>query len=423
MGDQTHTQIETRPLPESESHSQIVEIPNTLHDSKPQSSPLTTAPDSDSNPQICHPQTASVAEASLAAAAATEISNNSQNPSKIPIRPQKIRKLSTTTCKSSTPQSTADEASVSASSSLPLTPAAGAASTVASPATPSTTHTAKNRRRSASQASRAMPQIIKPLSADGEIELAIRHLRAVDPLLGPLIDTHLPFQFDSQQPPFIALTKSILYQQLACKAGTSIYTRFVSLCGAEESVCPDTVLSLSTQQLKAIGVSGRKASYLYDLANKYKSGILSDDTVVKMDDRSLFTMLSMVKGIGSWSVHMFMIFSLHRPDVLPVSDLGVRKGVQMLNGLDELPRPSQMEQLCEKWKPYRSVGAWYMWRFVEGKGAAGSGVALEDGVVQPLQQVEPQQDGHQHQHQLQHQLQFVEPVNGIGNMGACIWNQ
>lgn len=282
--------------------------------------------------------------------------------------------------------------------------------------TSATLTSAKNRRRSASQASRVIPQVIKPLTADGEIELAIRHLRAADPLLGPLIDTLPPPQFESHHLPFLALTKSILYQQLAYKAGTSIYTRFVSLCGGEDAICPDSVLALSTQQLKQIGVSGRKASYLYDLANKYKSGILSDDTVVKMDDRSLFTMLSMVKGIGSWSVHMFMIFSLYRPDVLPVSDLGVRKGVQHLYGLEELPRPSQMEQLCEKWKPYRSVGAWYMWRFIEGKGsAAGASMVPLDGggVAQPLQQIEPHQDGHQHQHQ----LQFVEPVNGIGNIG------
>lgn len=188
----------------------------------------------------------------------------------------------------------------------------------------------------------------------------------------------------------------------------------MALCGGEAAVVPDNVLALSAQQLKQVGVSGRKASYLYDLANKYKSGILSDETVVKMDDRSLFTMLSMVKGIGSWSVHMFMIFSLHRPDVLPVSDLGVRKGVQLLNGLDDLPRPSQMEQLCEKWKPYRSVGAWYMWRFVEGKGSQNTGSAptIEGANVQPLQQVQQQPDEQQ-----QHQLQLLEPINGMGNLG------
>ncbi|XP_042025384.1 alkylbase DNA glycosidase-like protein mag2 isoform X2 [Salvia splendens] len=395
MGEQAHTQIEALPKPESQ-----IEKPNSHQDSNSHPSP----PNSDPNLQIPHPQPAtSIPEASHAIP--TEISHN--NPSKIPIRPQKIRKLSAQT--TAAVKLATDDSSISASSSSAPNPAA---------ITPAS---AKNRRRSVSHAARALPQVIKPLSADGEIELAIRHLRAADPLLAPLIDSHPQPHFESHHPPFLALTKSILYQQLAYKAGTSIYTRFVSLCGGEEVICPDSVLALSTQQLKQIGVSGRKASYLYDLANKYKSGILSDETVVKMDDRSLFTMLSMVKGIGSWSVHMFMIFSLHRPDVLPVSDLGVRKGVQCLYGLEELPRPSQMEQLCEKWRPYRSVGAWYMWRFGEGKGtpASSSVMPLDGGAVQPLQQIEPHQDGHQHQHQ----LQFVEPVNGMGSIGACIWNQ
>lgn len=134
-------------------------------------------------------------------------------------------------------------------------------------------------------------------------------------------------------------------------------------------------------------------------------------------------MLSMVKGIGSWSVHMFMIFSLHRPDVLPVSDLGVRKGVQLLYSLDELPRPSQMEQHCVKWQPYRSVGAWYMWRFVEGKGggqAAGAAmVGLDGDNCMGQQQIGQQSE----QAQQQHQLQLLEPITNIGNLGACIWGQ
>lgn len=125
--------------------------------------------------------------------------------------------------------------------------------------------------------------------------------------------------------------------------------------------------SLKAQQLRQIGVSGRKASYLHDLADKFRNGSLSDSSIVEMDDESLLTMLTMVKGIGVWSVHMFMIFSLHRPDVLPVGDLGVRKGVQRLYGLKELPKPLEMEKLCEKWKPYRTAGSWYMWRLMDPK--------------------------------------------------------
>ncbi|EPS66255.1 hypothetical protein M569_08523, partial [Genlisea aurea] len=303
-------------------------------------------------------------------------SYNPQNPSKIPIRPQKMRKLSNpaSICddKAYSPQEIGADSPLAAPPSSALTACAtvGAITPVTAAAA---TSAARNRRRSYSQASRVSPQLTRPLYAEGELEIALNHLRVVDPLFGALIDAYPPPQFDTHPSPFIALAKSIIYQQLALKAGTSIYMRFIALCSGEEAVTPDSVLSLSSQQLKQIGISGRKASYLYDLANKYKSGILSDELIVKMDDKSLFTMLSMVKGIGSWSVHMFMLFSLQRPDVLPVSDLGVRKGVQLLYDLGELPRPSQMEQLCGKWRPYRSVASWYLWRIVEAKASPSSG--------------------------------------------------
>uniref|UniRef100_A0A5B7AV39 HhH-GPD domain-containing protein n=2 Tax=Davidia involucrata TaxID=16924 RepID=A0A5B7AV39_DAVIN len=343
----------------------------------------------------------------------TDISPNPSNSSKIPIRPPKIRKLSSA---GSVADGTDDK-------SLAVTDGDSNKSLTVYRET--TTATTKNRRRHSSQSARVLPRVIKPLTCEGEIDLALRHLRAADSLLANLIDSLPPPTFESHHPPFLALTKSILYQQLANKAGTSIYTRFIALCGGEDGVRPDAVLALSTQQLRQIGISGRKAIYLYDLANKYKTGILSDESIVGMDDKSLFTMLTMVKGIGAWSVHMFMISSLQRPDVLPVGDLGVRKGVQLLYGLEELPRPSQMEQLCEKWRPYRSVGSWYMWKLVEGKGAqlAGGPPAALEGSIPLQQQMEQQMEQQQQQTQQQHQLQLLEPINSIANLGACIWGQ
>ena len=272
-----------------------------------------------------------------------------------------------------------------------------------------------------------VPRIVaRSLSCDGEVEIALRYLRNADPVLSPLIDIHQPPTFDNFHTPFLALTRSILYQQLAYKAGTSIYTRFIALCGGENGVVPETVLALTPQQLRQIGVSGRKASYLHDLARKYQNGILSDSAIVNMDDKSLFTMLTMVNGIGSWSVHMFMIFSLHRPDVLPINDLGVRKGVQLLYNLEDLPRPSQMDQLCDKWRPYRSVASWYMWRFVEAKGTPSSAVAVATGAG--LQQQQHHQHHHQHQQQEQQQQQqqqqqhppqpqLLDPINSMFNLG------
>ncbi|PHT28369.1 hypothetical protein CQW23_32048 [Capsicum baccatum] len=261
----------------------------------------------------------------------------------------------------------------------------------------------------------------RSLSYPGELEIAINYLKSSDPLLIPLIQTYPLPNLEVYQPPFLALTKSILFQQLAYKAGSSIYTRFVSLCGGEDNVFADVVLGLTPQQLRQIGVSARKASYLYDLARKYENGILSDKSIVQMDDKSLFTMLTMVSGIGSWSVHVFMIFSLHRPDVLPIHDLGIRKGVKMLYGLEELPRPSQMDHLCEKWKPYRSVASWYIWRYVEAMGTNSTGnlVGNADGSLQQ-QMLSMQQ---QQQQQRQPNQQFLDPVNEILNVGACAWGQ
>ncbi|XP_022752138.1 DNA-3-methyladenine glycosylase 1 [Durio zibethinus] len=227
----------------------------------------------------------------------------------------------------------------------------------------------------------SLTTIPKSLSTKSEIDLALNHLRTSDPLLATVISTHPPPKLSPCKSPFLSLSKSILFQQLATKAANSIYSRFISLCGNESNVLPNTVLSLTPQKLREIGVSARKASYLHDLCDKFSTGVLSGTSILTMDDETLFQMLTAVKGIGPWSVHMFMIFSLHRPDVLPVGDLGVRKGVQFLYGLKELPKPLQMEQICEKWRPYRSVGSWYMWRLVEAK-TKGNGNAQSDEAEQ-----------------------------------------
>ncbi|RLN30782.1 hypothetical protein C2845_PM05G28240 [Panicum miliaceum] len=255
----------------------------------------------------------------------------------------------------------------------------------------------------------------RPLSAAGEVGAAIRHLRDADPVLAAVIDAHEAPVFQCPHRPFHSLVRSILYQQLAFKAAASVYSRFLSLLGDETSVTPDAVLSLTPQQLRQIGVSPRKASYLHDLARKYVSGILSDSAIINMDDRSLAVMLTMVKGIGPWSVHMFMIFSLGRPDVLPSADLGVRKGVQMLYGLEEVPRPSQLDKLCERWRPYRSVGAWYMWRVIECKVPQPE----PDIPVGPL--ALPSPDGQimlqQQQQQQEHVIPMIDPLQMLPGMG------
>ncbi|KAH0990471.1 hypothetical protein GBA52_001954 [Prunus armeniaca] len=377
MGEQTQVQTQTQtqtqpqtPTPTPPPHHDSIDD-TTIAEVSPTPTQLTNAPSQTSSP-----------------------------PSKIPFRPRKIRKLS---------PDTSDPNSSQQIVALPDNPKP----------LPAAAKSAKS--KAVQQRALSAPKIAaRPLSCEGEVEAAIRHLRNADPLLAPLIDLHQRPTFDTFQTPFLALTRSILYQQLAYKAGNSIYTRFVSLCGGEACVVPETVLAQTPQQLRQIGVSGRKASYLHDLARKYQNGILSDAAIVNMDDKSLFTMLTMVNGIGSWSVHMFMIFSLHRPDVLPINDLSMRKGVQLLYNLDELPRPSQMEHLCEKWRPYRSVAACYMWRFSESKGAPSSAAAVAAGATLPPQQQQEEQQQQHPQHPQQQQLMdSLSSLINIGN-GACI---
>ncbi|KAF9686818.1 hypothetical protein SADUNF_Sadunf02G0029300 [Salix dunnii] len=344
MGEQTQIQPQPQPQPSQSESQPLPQIENQVYH-RPLNDPTTTVITTTNTESTTIPPPIT------------------SPPAKIPSRPRKIRKLSPDAAVVTTvndPNST--QTSITTTNEAPRTTA------TKTPRTKTSHH-----RAIVALAPRIMA---RSLTCEGELENAIRHLRNADPLLASLIDIYPPPTFDTFPTPFLALSRSILYQQLAFKAGTSIYTRFISLCGGEAGVLPEIVLALTPQQLRQIGVSGRKASYLHDLARKYQNGILSDSAIVNMDDKSLFTMLTMVNGIGSWSVHMFMIFSLHRPDVLPINDLQVRKGVQLLYNLPELPRPSQMDQLCEKWRPYRSVASWYLWRFNEVKGSPSSAVAL-----------------------------------------------
>ncbi|XP_010428531.1 PREDICTED: probable DNA-3-methyladenine glycosylase 2 isoform X2 [Camelina sativa] len=341
-----------------------------------------------------------VSSTTIEAPRVTELGNVSSPPSKIPLRPRKIRKLSPD-----------DDASGN------IEPEHNLSQMMTPPLVTATKQPVKSK-LSQSRAI-TVPRIhARSLTCEGELETALHHLQSVDPLLASLIDIHPPPTFESFHTPFLALIRSILYQQLAAKAGNSIYTRFVDMCGGENGVVPENVLPLTPQRLRQIGVSGRKASYLHDLARKYQNGILSDSAIVNMDEKSLFTMLTMVNGIGSWSVHMFMINSLHRPDVLPVNDLGVRKGVQMLYDLPCLPRPSQMEQLCEKWRPYRSVASWYMWRLVESKGRPPNASTVTAGAALSFPQLE---DIQEQQQQQQQQPQLMDPLNSVFSIGA--WGQ
>lgn len=125
---------------------------------------------------------------------------------------------------------------------------------------------------------------------------------------------------------------------------------------------PAVIAALTAEELRAVGVSGRKSDYLHDLADKFLSGALSDEKLAAMSEDDLVSALTAVKGIGVWSAHMFMIFYLHKPDVLPVGDLGIRRGFQKLYQLKKEPSAAEMQALALSWRPYRSLASWYLWR-------------------------------------------------------------
>jgi DNA-3-methyladenine glycosylase II len=193
---------------------------------------------------------------------------------------------------------------------------------------------------------------------------ALRHLRRIDPELRRLIGAHGPPLLRPSRNHLQSLTRAIIYQQLNGKAAGTIYRRFVDLFGGR---FPDAaaIAAMPADRMRRAGLSAAKAAYVRDLAGHFASGGVDPRRFRRMSDEDLMERLTAIKGIGRWSVHMFLLFGLNRPDVLPVGDFGVRRGMQLCFRLPELPRPNDMEELAAPWRPYRSIGSWYMWRVVE----------------------------------------------------------
>jgi DNA-3-methyladenine glycosylase II len=197
-----------------------------------------------------------------------------------------------------------------------------------------------------------------------DVDGALRHLRKVDPELRGLIARHGPPRFRRTRDAFGSLCRAIISQQLSGSAAATIYGRFLALFDGA-SPRPAQVLAVTPERLRAVGLSRGKASFLHDLSAHFDDGRLDPRRFGRAADADIAAALLAVKGIGPWSVDMFMMFGLTRPDVLPVGDLGVRKGMKLHFGLRALPEAARMEKLAEPWRPFRSVASWYMWRRVE----------------------------------------------------------
>jgi DNA-3-methyladenine glycosylase II len=221
-------------------------------------------------------------------------------------------------------------------------------------------------------AAMASPTLTRPLPGlDGlgfDPDLACRYLAEADPRLGNLMARAGPFTMRPQptQSLFAALAQSIVYQQLTGKAAATILGRVIQLFQRRGFPTPRDLLEVPAERLREAGLSTAKTAALKDLAARTLDGTVpSLAKIRRMEDEEIIQRLTIVRGIGRWTVEMLLIFRLGRPDVLPLSDLGVRKGFGLTFRRGKLPEPDVMIRRGERWRPYRSVASWYLWRALE----------------------------------------------------------
>ena len=191
---------------------------------------------------------------------------------------------------------------------------------------------------------------------------AIRFLKR-DPKLAKIMERVGDYKIRKRNNHFATLVESIISQQLASSAAEAILRRFKKLYPKFPK--PIQVLNTEESLLRSAGLSKMKVGYLKDLARKIENGKIKIKTLSKMNDDEIILQLTKVKGIGRWTAEMFLIFSLGREDVFPVGDLGLRKGVQFAFSLPQLPKPKELEKIGMRWKPYRSVATWYLWKSLQ----------------------------------------------------------
>jgi len=196
------------------------------------------------------------------------------------------------------------------------------------------------------------------------MEPALRHLSRRDPVLKQIISQVGPCVIKYRPPTFHALAQAIVYQQLSGKAADTIFGRYLATAGVR-MLHPEAVLAVPEDMMRAAGLSGQKAKYIRDLAEKTVAGEVRFGRHKKMSDEEIIAELTTVKGIGVWTVQMFLMFALKRPDVFPVLDLGVRNGMQKVYKIDPKAKHPDYEVIAENWRPYRSIASWYMWRSLE----------------------------------------------------------
>jgi DNA-3-methyladenine glycosylase II len=190
-----------------------------------------------------------------------------------------------------------------------------------------------------------------------------QHIASVDPKMKRLIERVGPCALPRRRGRFASIVRAIVGQQVSTAAAQTIYGRLRAAAGGH--VTPERVIALGVPALRAAGLSGQKVGYILELSAKVQDRTVRLERLPGWDDEAIVEHLTQVKGIGRWSAEMFLMFVLNRPDVLPVADLGIRNGFVRVYGLRTPPKPGRMEELAAPWRPFRTVGAWYLWRSLD----------------------------------------------------------
>ena len=196
------------------------------------------------------------------------------------------------------------------------------------------------------------------------IDTGLIHLSSVDPKMERLINKFEKPYFVKENNYFESIVRSIIYQQLSTKSASKIYGRFNKLF-ENGSLNPESVIEQSNDTYRSIGLSRQKISYIFNVADAYTNGMIPQN-FDKYGDEDIINTLIQIKGIGKWTAQMFLMFTLNRPDILPELDLGIKKGFKIYFKLNQLPSEDYMQKKAEKWRPYRTLACWYLWRLVEG---------------------------------------------------------
>jgi DNA-3-methyladenine glycosylase II len=197
------------------------------------------------------------------------------------------------------------------------------------------------------------------------MQKALNHLRKSDPILSAIIEKVGRCKIAYGEPSFESLAEAIVYQQLNGKAALTIFNRFADLAG--RPLTPEGILKLTEQRMRSAGLSKQKLGYIRSLAELTQSGELDFARLPGMPDDEVIAHLTEVKGVGTWTAQMFLMFSLRRPDVLPTGDFGIQTAIRKHYRKRKMPKPAEMEKIAKAWRPYRTVACWYLWRSLDVK--------------------------------------------------------